>query len=144
MTAVLATFVDVKTIKTRSVVQIVLELPIEEADAAMKALGGFPLPSESRWVGIALAPKERKEAEKKERTPFETLQPSAQAAILCNDPEFIEFLTTRGYNGLGVTPADFVRVECKVDSRSEFNTNEKAANRWEVMRRQFKQFQTDK
>jgi len=148
MSAVLATFVDARPVKTRSVLQLVLEVPIEEADAAMKALGGFPLPSESRWVGIALAPKDRPkdqpdETEKKRRQ-FDSLQPSAQAAILCNDPAFLEFLF--GDAGITYTPAGAaqeVRKRCQVESRSEFNTDPRAANRWEVLKRQFKQFQTD-
>ncbi|MGH2358943.1 MAG: hypothetical protein ACRDGM_00130 [bacterium] len=50
-----ATFSDFKLIRTRSVAQLVFELPIEQADAALVALGGVPQPAEERWVTINLA-----------------------------------------------------------------------------------------
>ena len=65
--AVLGTFADCKILKTRSVLQIIVEIPIEQADEALKALGGIPQPSEERWCGIALAPKERGHMASQER-----------------------------------------------------------------------------
>lgn len=53
MTAIQATFSDFKLIKSRSVVQLVLELPIEAADAALASLGGIPQPGMERWVAVA-------------------------------------------------------------------------------------------
>jgi hypothetical protein len=58
--AILATFSEVKIIKTRSVMQIVCEIPIDQADEALRILGGIPQPAEERWVGIALSKPERK------------------------------------------------------------------------------------
>lgn len=58
--AILATFADCKIIRTRSCIQIICEVPIEDADEALRMLGGIPQPGTERWVGIALAPKERK------------------------------------------------------------------------------------
>jgi hypothetical protein len=34
------------------VAQLVIELPIEEADAALATLGGLPQPAAERWVAI--------------------------------------------------------------------------------------------
>lgn len=48
-----ATYSDWKLIRTRKVVQIVLEVPIEAADHAYKVLGGMPNPASEIWVGVA-------------------------------------------------------------------------------------------
>ena len=53
MTAFQATYSDWKLIRTRKVVQIVLEVPIEAADHAYKVLGGMPNPASEIWVGVA-------------------------------------------------------------------------------------------
>ena len=45
-----ATFSDWKLIKTRKVVQVVLEIPLEGADVAYQALGGMPDPAKEIWV----------------------------------------------------------------------------------------------
>jgi hypothetical protein len=47
-----ATYSNWRVIRGRGVVQIVLELPIENADAAYNALGGMPTADEV-WVGVA-------------------------------------------------------------------------------------------
>ena len=47
------TFADFKLIKSRSTAQLVIEIPIEAADAALLALGGVPLPGKECWVAIA-------------------------------------------------------------------------------------------
>lgn len=48
------TFADFKLIKGRKVAQVVIEVPIEEADAALRALGGVPMPHLDRWCAVAL------------------------------------------------------------------------------------------
>jgi hypothetical protein len=48
-----ATYSDWKLIKTRGVVQVVMEVPLSEADAAYQILGGMPDFSSERWFGIA-------------------------------------------------------------------------------------------
>ena len=53
MTAFRASYADFKIIKTRSVVQVIFEVPIEAADDVWKALGGVPTASSERWFGIA-------------------------------------------------------------------------------------------
>ena len=142
--AVLAVFTDVKTIKTRSCLQLVLEIPLEQADDALHALGGFPLPGESTWVGIALAPADRAEIKKAEKRKFEELPLSQQAALRCEDNDFCQFLAHRINGPLGtLTPADIVRVECEVDSRSKFDSDPQAAARWKRLDAQFRQWQTD-
>ena len=53
MTAICASFADFKLIKGRKVCQLVCEVPLEQAGAALAALGGLPNPHAERWVGIA-------------------------------------------------------------------------------------------
>ena len=48
-----ATYADIKTIKTRQVVQIVFEVPIEAAGHAYNVLGGWPDFASERWFVIA-------------------------------------------------------------------------------------------
>lgn len=52
MTPICASFSDFKLIKGRKVCQLVCEVPLEQADAALIALGGLPNPHAERWVGI--------------------------------------------------------------------------------------------
>lgn len=46
-------YADWRLIKTRGCVQVVLEIPLHEADLAYQALGGMPDPASERWFGIA-------------------------------------------------------------------------------------------
>ena len=48
-----AVYSDWRLIRTRKVVQVVLELPLEEADRAYSALGGMPRPDAEVWCGVA-------------------------------------------------------------------------------------------
>lgn len=52
-TRIAGTFADFKLIKGRKVAQIVVEIPIEQADAIVAALGGLPNPAVERWVAMA-------------------------------------------------------------------------------------------
>lgn len=48
-----ATFADFRLIKGRKVAQVIVEVPLEEADNALAALGGLPRPDLDRWVAVA-------------------------------------------------------------------------------------------
>lgn len=48
-----AEYSDFKLIKTRGVIQICFEVPLEKADHAYQVLGGMPDASKSAWFGIA-------------------------------------------------------------------------------------------
>lgn len=51
--AIAGTFADFKLIKTRSACQLVIEVAIENADAALSALGGVPQPGQEKPVAVA-------------------------------------------------------------------------------------------
>jgi len=48
-----ATYSDWRLIKGRKCVQVVFEVPVEQADQAYQVLGGMPDPSKSVWCAIA-------------------------------------------------------------------------------------------
>lgn len=155
--AVLGTFSDAKAIKGRSVFQIIIELPIEQADKALKLLGGWPQPAESRWVGVALsAPEREKIAEPSPQAAggharAQALTPEERSTIAQNAAEarwkprrpFSELKLSeqagircadekfQQYLGLDkVGTANWVRAHCGVTSRSELDTNHAAARMW--------------
>ena len=58
MTAFQATYSDFKLVKTRKVVQIVLEVPLEAAGHAYNVLGGMPTFGNEQWFAVARLIKE--------------------------------------------------------------------------------------
>ncbi len=96
MTAIRATYSDLKLVKTRKVLQLIFEVPIEEADNALRVLGGMPRADAETWVGIApiteeAATRAPTRADKPKRRMAE-LSRAQQAGILCNDARFHQFL----------------------------------------------------
>jgi hypothetical protein len=108
-----AVYADWKLVKTRGVVQVVLELPVEASGQAYDVLGGMPDPGKSVWCGIArleVTPKAEannnkhsqekavvSESDPPARPPAS--KPSAsltrQAVFLCKTPKFQQFLRER-------------------------------------------------
>lgn len=147
-----ATFSNIKNIPSRKVCQLVFEVPIEAADAALYALGGLPNPAAERWVAVARLNDEPPSAEPVAALPapdikrWADLPPAQQAAIRCGEPEFCRFLhegvsQTPGFSLPGVPGPDaaaaFVRAICGVASRAEFNTNDEARTRWNALEAEF-------
>jgi hypothetical protein len=144
-----ATYADWKLIKTRSVVQVVLEVPLEQADAAYQVLGGMPDPGAERWCAIArLGGNEPVEtagpgqsAAAPQDRPLKPRKPVAaekrlaqQAGIMCADPVFWAFLEDFQVGRAPVhdeqTAADAIRHYCNVKSRSEISPNSDAGRIW--------------
>ncbi len=88
--AIMGTFADFKIIKTRKLVQVIIEIPIEKADEALRALGGVPMSDKERWVAIA-----RIEGEGDEKPKSVGERALAQAHVLCGDEDFQEWFRTR-------------------------------------------------
>lgn len=113
-----ATYADLKTVKTRSTCQLILELPIE-ALTDVVALLGAPVPGNEVWVAVARL-REGTEAKPQEALPAPKKISLAQlAGILCNEPAFEKYAQTMGYDD----PVDFVRHECGVESRAHIIEN---------------------
>jgi hypothetical protein len=137
------TFADFKLIKTRSTAQLIIEVPIEHADIALTALGGIPQPGKECSVAVA-----RMDIKKKKpfERPGKRVTLAQQAALLCGDESFREFLVERSRTVIGIidTPqsselaADVVRNICEVESRAEFDSDPAAAERWSALHVQYR------
>lgn len=144
--ALSGTFADFKLVKTRSAAQIIIEVPIEQADHALAVLGGIPQFGKERHV--ALARLQTAAEAPKERTPFDELKRAQQAGIACNDVVFRTFLK----EAKGVTfhdepephqqAATAVRKLCNVNSRAQFDSNPEARAKWETLHSEFQAWKT--
>lgn len=143
-----ATFSDFKNIKTRKVLQLIFEVPAEEADAAMAVLGGVPQADKERWVAVARlnptkggseATKPDKSPSERERQKWVTMPPAKQAAIRCNDPVFMQFVKEikNADCAFGVSCAEAVRELCGVTSRADILEGTRAAEKWAALDREF-------
>lgn len=152
-----AAYADWKLIKTRSVIQVVLEIPLEQADLAYQVLGGMPLPASEQWVAIArldegatVAPELPVEAAgPRGETPDRPHKPrklvaadkrlAQQAAICCTEPTFRKFLEEKhGYAPANEEDAaEALRDMIGVGSRSEIVPGTVFADRWDKIRGQY-------
>lgn len=123
-----ATYSDIRFVKTRKVCQVVLEIPLEQADSFLSAFG-TPNPAEEKWCAIArLTDKPPQEAQPEpEHTGWHNLRPSAQAAIRCEDPLFWQFMMVNTEEKVVAA----VREACGVKSRSELDRRKDAQMLWE-------------
>lgn len=134
--AIRGTFSDFRLVKTRKLAQIVIEVPIEEADAALNVLGGLPRSDNERWVAIARLGDERPSptpAEPKERRVFCDLAMPTQAALKSNDEAFASYMGATA----GDSCADLIRRWCEVDSRSKILPGTHAGRQWTELLRQY-------
>lgn len=160
MSAVAGVFTAFTTVNSRSVARIVVEVPIEQADAALAALGGFPKPAESRWVGIAPlvaepaatvpAPAQEPPAAEKvtrlhDRQPWSALSRAQQSGIRCGDPDFQAFIRDRYPTWEDCDgprrAADVVRHLCNVISRAELDGSAIAGERWDRLDAEYRDWQ---
>ena len=152
-----AEYADWKLIKSRRVVQIVLEIPLEEANAAHTSLGGMPNPAESLWLGVArlntelpptssngdvaLSPLPGTDGRKPgtQSKAWSSMSPAQQAGIRCNEPPFHLFLAERyAVNIRGsIDAVAFVRAHCRVASRADMNADHSAALLWRQLDSEF-------
>jgi hypothetical protein len=128
------TFADFRLIKGRKVCQIVIEVPIEQADQALAALGGIPQPQSDHWVAVA-----RLNGVKKPEPEANNTKLSFQAVMRCKEPLFWRFLTTQTVQPVEneTDAASVVRVLCGVESRSGLNTDPNAATLWRILSAEF-------
>jgi hypothetical protein len=138
-----ATYADLKTVKTRSTCQLILELPIE-ALTDVVALLGAPVPGNEVWVAVARLRPEAVQSPPAMIEPPDGDKPprplSQVSAILCNIVAFRRFLHEQ--HGFDVIPtvdeaADWVREHCGVQSRREFDTDDAAASNFRSLRGEY-------
>ena len=147
--AIAGTFAKIVPVTTRGQVQLVIELPIEGADEALKALGGYPQPGKE--VPVAVARLTEAAAKKTVPTPeakqgrkaWADLLPSQQAGIRCGDPQFQRWARKAAHDGdppflfapsdddpLQMIVSRWVRMMCGVSSRTQLTTDEAAKQKW--------------
>lgn len=118
------TYSDFKLIKTRRVIQMIIEFPIEAHQEFTDAFG-LPMPDAEQYIAVARL----KQIETSPPTATKLIQ---QAGILSKEPEFGLFLRDK-YNMVDIDPknpdtiADALRALCGIQSRREFNTDKVAA-----------------
>lgn len=130
--AIQASYADLRLVKSRKVLQLVFEVPLEKSNDALAVLGGMPDPSAEVWVAVArLQPVAIAPATKPKRT-FDEMPAAEQAGMMCQDARFQTYLQER-HKVLGGDFAGFVRSWCGVDSRAEIKPNTKALHRWQFL-----------
>ncbi len=138
---ILGTFADFKTVKTRSVVQIIVEVPIERGKQVVEAFG-FPQPGAeipvavTRFVEDAVPVQPEPEKPTRPGRPFADMPPSQQAGMLCTDKEFQKWAAPQS------PTEDYARLvilhTCRIDSRRELDCSDAAHGRWDTMLAQFR------
>lgn len=126
-----ATFSDFKIVKGRKVCQVVLEVALENADAALKVLGGVPRPDAETWVGVArLVVKPA--PDKPERSA------SQRAWALCQSMRFGEWIGET-LSGNPEYVAETLRHKLGIQSRRELDTDPAARARFEALEAEYKE-----
>tara|TARA_Y100000310_G_scaffold343106_1_gene449215 strand:+ start:356 stop:805 length:450 start_codon:yes stop_codon:yes gene_type:complete len=129
--AIRGTYADLKFIKSRKVVQMVVEVPIEAGGALVEAFG-VPRPDEEVWVAVALLRSDEDDIEIKPNTftptPFHELPRTQQAGILCADERFQKWLGARSQEHA----ASVVKRKCGITSRRRLNDGDGARD-WDKL-----------
>jgi hypothetical protein len=123
-----ATFADLKVIKTRQCVQIILEVPTEQFDAAYEVLGGLPNPAAERWFAVAALAQDSKPASERPQ------------AVVLDKPQLggkRDWRDMPPSQQAGADPAECVRIICNVASRSLLDTEHRARVVWKQLDDQF-------
>lgn len=145
-----AAYADFKLIKTRGVVSISFELPVEQAQAALDVLGGMPVAATEVWCAVARlgsekevmppatskptteTPPRQKETAGGAKQAFRDMRLPNQAGMLCAEVPFQRFLAETQRHDIASTDdaADYVRRYCGVASRSDIRPRCPSGDRW--------------
>jgi hypothetical protein len=155
-----ACYSDWRLVKTRSVIQIVLEIPVEDSDRAYQVLGGMPAPGAERWcavarltegregshvLGEAAGPAQAEPCGEQDR-PHKSRKPvdpdkrlSNEAGRMCAEMAFQRFLFESDYTTIvsEESAAAAVRLHCGITSRAELVPGSEGAERWIDIRGRF-------
>jgi hypothetical protein len=144
-----ATYHDLKTVKTRNSVQVILEMPIE-ALTDVVALLGAPSSAESVWVVLARL-REPVAAIASEPEPHQIAGPpsdddhrpplrmSASAAIISKEGAFATFMRDKhGYSSQ--EPDEALKLFCGIDSKRELDDaiNSSARSNFIALRNEYR------
>lgn len=156
--ALSACYSDWKLVKTRSVIQLVFEIPLEAHNGAFEVLGGMPQPGKEVWCGIArldlkevMPPEQHKPVDKSPASeappaPTRARKPVAadkrlaqQAGKCCTDPIFHAYLFEHDMmpERTEECATTAVRMICGVQSRAEIVPGSAAAEAWDALYSKF-------
>ncbi len=157
--AIQGTFADFKLIKTRKLAQLVIEIPIEQADHALECLGGVPRSDMERWVAVArlnMSDASTREGGDGKRTleahageaeattsatkPKREMTLANRIGMLCGDKRFQEYLKTEHPESVPHCSNDECKdcaeyaVErlCNVTSLSDIKYDEPKSKVWKI------------
>lgn len=122
-------YVDLRFIKGRKVAQIVVEIPIEAADAFLDA---FKAPQSDKSVPVAIARLEPSALKQQLQQSVEMERKKGgklaqQAGILCNEPRFMTFLSETGALLPAENAPEYLRRQCGVKTRADLDHDGNAA-----------------
>lgn len=123
---------DFKVIKSRKVIQMVIEFPIESS-ATFVEMFGIPQPHEEQWVAVALM---NKTAVVRNETAMKAIQ---DAGMLCKNTSFgIWLKDERGMTEINPQDpnsiAQALRAILGIRSRSELQTDSEALKVWHALK----------
>ena len=137
-------YADFKIIKSRGVAQIVIEVPIEQAERAIAAFG---LPVGGSEIHVAVARlaiggsetgHHAQDASERARAIYQASSPGEQARarsiLLCRDPDFQAWAQATDE----AEAATFIRRNCRVNTRAAFATNPTALEKFLLLEREYK------
>lgn len=125
--AIQGNYADFKLVKTRSVCQLVIEVPIERAEQAIKAFG-IPQPGTEIPVAVArIKPVAKQESEKPKRERSR----AEWSGIRCCDPVWREWFGFPDEDQYQV--AIRLREHFGVQSRRELDSNPENAAAWDKL-----------
>lgn len=129
------TYSDFKLVKTRKVIQMIIEIPVENHSIVTERFG-IPQPHEEKWVAVALLDTRKSEDNTRARNAIQ------QAGILGKDVAFGTFLKDKVPETIPTDPktiAQAIRTLTGVKSRSDFKTDERALISWERLVEEYNQ-----
>lgn len=150
--AISGCFADYRLVKSRSVLQLVVEVPVERQEEAFAALG-YPVPGAEIHVALArlvafpaspeapAAPSARSEQGRaRYAASTERQQAVVRAAQYPKDKRFREWMAWNGGLGSEEDTIKRIREECDVKSRAELLTNDQAYTAFLHMEGQYREW----
>jgi len=129
--AIQASYADYRRVKGRKVLQLIFEVPLEQAPQVHDVFGE-PMPDGSTWVGIArIDPNAKAEPERKGG------KLAQLAGIICQEPAFRKFIEEKYSELSPCDPTEFIRHMCGVLSRAELDHHESAGRRFKDIKLEY-------
>lgn len=132
------TYADFKIVKTRSVAQMIIEVPLEDANTLVEMFG-LPKPAEELWVAVAAI--DRRTVEKTS----ESSKAIQQAGIICKNPTFGIWLHNhKGFHDVipedPETIANALRSLLGIKSRTDMHTDPEAILAFNRLKGEFDEY----